>query len=278
MTSGNFDGDSLQIYFNRIVNLEKDKRAEAQNFKEDITQVYGEAKESGFDPRILRAIVADHLRPQKSQEDLDLEAVYRDALGLGGTPLGEAAKEQEAHGSSPRTGSRGGATGTVKQAQQEAAQEEAGKKKAGKKKGGKKKPAAAKGEEHINPETGEVTEGPPAGETGGKVKIAPEDLSEDPLEAAKVIALQASFGKIETAYPSEDGRRFDVVKSKAAVGSVGEEMDDVHFALLEAGYHHVKGNTYAVPEHPPGQEAQSEATGTEQDPAAGEAEHASEGV
>jgi len=226
MTSGNFDGDTLKVFFNRIVNLEKDKRASAADFQAGINQAYGEAKDFGFTPKILRGLVAEQLAPKKDQEELDLEAIYRDALGLGGTPLGEAAKK-------------------------------AGKDNAEKKPAKKKKQPAAKGEEHIDPETGEVTEGKSgkAQEAGsaeratGKVRIAAEDLPEDPLEAAKVIALQASFGKIETRALDPDLGRLEVVKSKSAVGSVGEEMDDVHFALLEAGYHHVKGNTYAIPEH-----------------------------
>lgn len=203
MTSGNFDGDTLKVFFNRIVNLEKEKRAEAANFQADIKQVYAEAKDFGFTPKIIRGLVAEHLAPQKDQEDLDLEAIYRDALGLGGSPLDQAAKDREAKDRKPK---------------------QKGTKKAGK--------------ENVAPAAGEK-------QKAGKVAAA--DLPEDPLEAAKVIALQASFGKIETGYASEDGARFQAVRTKSAVGSVGEEMDDVHFALLEAGYHHVKGNTYAVP-------------------------------
>lgn len=93
MSSGNFDKDSLQIYFNRIVALEREKKAEAANFNEDIKCVYGEARDAGFSPKILRAIVAEQLGPKKAQEDLDLEAIYRDALGL--TPLEQAAAKRE---------------------------------------------------------------------------------------------------------------------------------------------------------------------------------------
>jgi uncharacterized protein (UPF0335 family) len=238
MSSGNFDGDSLQIYFKRIVNLEKDKKAELANFNEDIGAVYGEAKEAGFSPKILRGIVAEHLRPQPSQEDRDLEAIYRDALGLGGTPLDEAAKAQQEQREKDQ------ATAEALEAADRAAMKPKGK-------GGKKK------QETIDPETGEITEAQEAGSAEratGKAgikpgRVSPEDLPEDPLEAAKVIALQASFGKIETRALDPDLGHIEVVKSKSAVGAVGEEMDDVHFALLEAGYHHVKGNTYAVPEH-----------------------------
>lgn len=120
--------------------------------------------------------------------------------------------------------------------------------------------------EQIDPDTGEVT-----------AARAPE-LPDDPFEAANQIVAQAGYGKVKAQVIDRDAGRFELVKSKAARGSVGQEIDDAHFALLEAGYHHVGGILYATPDHPPQQEAQSAATGTEEAPAAGEPDMAGEGV
>jgi len=85
MTTNN----QLQAIVNRIEKLEEEKATIA----EDIKEVYLEAKGTGFDPKIIKKIVA--LRKQdatKRAEEQALLATYMDALGmLADTPLGKAA-------------------------------------------------------------------------------------------------------------------------------------------------------------------------------------------
>jgi len=88
--SGN---NQLQTIVERIEKLEEEKAAIAA----DIKDVFAEAKSSGFDPKIIKKVVA--LRKQdsaKRREEQELLAVYMDALGmLSDTPLGRAAVERE---------------------------------------------------------------------------------------------------------------------------------------------------------------------------------------
>lgn len=79
----------LQSIIDRIEKLEEEKRAIA----DDIKDVYAEAKGTGFDPKIIRKIVA--MRRQdgdKLREEQAMIATYMEALGmLADTPLGQAA-------------------------------------------------------------------------------------------------------------------------------------------------------------------------------------------
>lgn len=88
--SGN---NQLQTIVERIEKLEEEKAAIAA----DIKDVFAEAKSSGFDPKIIKKVIA--LRKQdsaKRREEQELLAVYMDALGmLSDTPLGRAAVERE---------------------------------------------------------------------------------------------------------------------------------------------------------------------------------------
>jgi uncharacterized protein (UPF0335 family) len=81
--------NQLQAVVERIEKLEEEKAVIA----EDIKEVYSEAKGNGFDPKIIKKIIA--LRKQdakKRAEEQALLAVYMDALGmLAGTPLGQSA-------------------------------------------------------------------------------------------------------------------------------------------------------------------------------------------
>ena len=80
----------LKSFIDRIERLEEEKKA----LTGDIKEVYAEAKSGGFDPKIIRKVVAlrklDAADRQEQQAMLDL---YLDAIGdLKGTPLGEASK------------------------------------------------------------------------------------------------------------------------------------------------------------------------------------------
>ena len=88
------NNNQLKALVDRIEKLEEEKTA----ISFDIKEVFLEAKSSGFDPKIIKKIIA--LRKQdaaKRQEEQALLAVYMDALGmLLDTPLGKAAMERAA--------------------------------------------------------------------------------------------------------------------------------------------------------------------------------------
>jgi len=79
----------LKSIVERIEKLEEEKAAIA----EDIKEVYSEAKTTGFDPRIIKQIVAMRKKDaHKRREEQELLATYMAELGmLADTPLGRAA-------------------------------------------------------------------------------------------------------------------------------------------------------------------------------------------
>lgn len=71
--------DQLRILIERIERLEEEK----EGIAEDIKDVYGEAKSTGFDVRTIRAIV--RLRKMEKHHREEAEALletYKQALGL----------------------------------------------------------------------------------------------------------------------------------------------------------------------------------------------------
>jgi len=81
--------NQLEALVTRIEKLEEEKAAIA----EDIKEVYAEAKSTGFDPKILKQVIAIRKKgAQKAAEEKALLASYMDALGmLADLPLGKAA-------------------------------------------------------------------------------------------------------------------------------------------------------------------------------------------
>jgi uncharacterized protein (UPF0335 family) len=81
--------NQLQSIVERIENLEREKAAAA----EAITEVYQEAKSSGFDVKILRKVVAARKKSEtERQTEKAIMETYLHALGmLADTPLGEYA-------------------------------------------------------------------------------------------------------------------------------------------------------------------------------------------
>lgn len=81
--------NQLKAIVERIEKLEEEKAALAA----DVKEVYLEAKGNGFDPKIIKKLIA--MRKQDSAkiaEEQALIATYMDALGmLADTPLGQAA-------------------------------------------------------------------------------------------------------------------------------------------------------------------------------------------
>jgi len=87
--------EKLKSFVERIANLETEKKS----ISEDIKDIYGEAKNDGFDPKALRKIVKEFMQTQTQRAaDRETEAlvdIYRANLGmLDGTPLGDIARRK----------------------------------------------------------------------------------------------------------------------------------------------------------------------------------------
>lgn len=75
--------DQLRSFVERIERLESEKKT----ISEDIADVYSESKSSGFDPKILRKVVA--LRKLDENDRAEQEAImdmYLHALGMAPEP------------------------------------------------------------------------------------------------------------------------------------------------------------------------------------------------
>jgi len=79
----------LQSLVNRIERLEEEKAALA----DDIKSIYAEAKSDGYDPKVLKQVIALRKKDAaKVAEEKAMLATYMEALGmLADTPLGRAA-------------------------------------------------------------------------------------------------------------------------------------------------------------------------------------------
>lgn len=86
----------LQSFVSRVERLEGEKSA----LSADIKEVYSEAKAVGYDPKIMRKLVAlRKIDTAQRQEQEALLEVYMNAMGmLATTPLGQSAIERVAKG------------------------------------------------------------------------------------------------------------------------------------------------------------------------------------
>lgn len=78
-TTDNVSGARLKSFIERVERLEEEKKVLA----EDIRDVYGEAKATGFEPKIMRKIVS--LRKanlEKRREEQELLELYMAAIGM----------------------------------------------------------------------------------------------------------------------------------------------------------------------------------------------------
>ena len=76
---GNIAADRLRSIVERIERLEEERKA----LSGDIKDIYAEAKSAGFDPKVLRALIALRKKePAEVQEQETLLDVYRRALGM----------------------------------------------------------------------------------------------------------------------------------------------------------------------------------------------------
>ncbi len=93
MTIGHnsIEGEQLASFIQRIERLEEDKA----QVMTDISEVYKEAKDAGYDPKIMRLVVKERkLSAQQRQTLAALMDTYRNALGmLADTELGRAAMD-----------------------------------------------------------------------------------------------------------------------------------------------------------------------------------------
>ncbi|MCY0148264.1 DUF2312 domain-containing protein [Hoeflea sp. G2-23] len=83
--SGAVARDQLRSFVERIERLEEEKKT----ISDDIKDVYGEAKSTGFDAKVLRKVVA--IRKQDANDRAEQEAIldtYLHALGMAPEPEG----------------------------------------------------------------------------------------------------------------------------------------------------------------------------------------------
>ena len=82
----------LQRLVSQIERIEEERKALAGDVRDKLV----EAKNKGFDPKIIRKVLA--LRKKSAADREEEEAIldaYMVALGMAGTPLGDYAKAQE---------------------------------------------------------------------------------------------------------------------------------------------------------------------------------------
>ncbi len=77
--SNTVDGGPLRSFIERIENLNEEKKAIA----DDIKSVFAEAKGVGFDPKIMKRIIAIRkMDKAKRQEEEEILACYLQAMGI----------------------------------------------------------------------------------------------------------------------------------------------------------------------------------------------------
>lgn len=79
MAEATVSDEQLRLFVERIERLEEEKRGIA----DDVRDTYNEAKSQGYDPKIMRKIVA--LRKMPVHDRKEMEAVldvYKSALGI----------------------------------------------------------------------------------------------------------------------------------------------------------------------------------------------------
>ena len=80
METGGVSGARIKSFIERVERLSQEK----DDIAEHIKDVYAEAKTSGFDPKIIRKIVAlRKVTQEKRREDEELLDLYLCAIGMG---------------------------------------------------------------------------------------------------------------------------------------------------------------------------------------------------
>ena len=79
MSSANVSAEQLKLFIERIETLEEEKRGIA----DDIKDVYGEAKATGFDTKTMRTIIRLRKMEKHHRDEADmLLETYKQALGI----------------------------------------------------------------------------------------------------------------------------------------------------------------------------------------------------
>lgn len=79
IAEGGLAADRLRSIVDRIERMETERKA----LGSDIKDIYAEAKSAGFDPKVLRALIAIRRREAAEVEEREtLLGVYRRALGM----------------------------------------------------------------------------------------------------------------------------------------------------------------------------------------------------
>jgi len=80
MAEATVSDEQLRLFIERIERLEEEKKGIA----DDIRDVYLEAKSQGYDPKIMRQIVALRKLPPNDRKEMEaILDVYKSALGIG---------------------------------------------------------------------------------------------------------------------------------------------------------------------------------------------------
>lgn len=77
--AGGVSGQRLKAFIERVERLEEEKAALA----EDIKDILGEAKSTGFDTKIIRKVIRlRKMDKEKRQEEEELLELYKSAIGM----------------------------------------------------------------------------------------------------------------------------------------------------------------------------------------------------
>lgn len=79
MSEATVSDQQLRLFIERIERLEEEKKG----ISDDVRDTYNEAKSQGFDPKIMRQIVALRKLPPHDRKEMEcLLDVYKSALGI----------------------------------------------------------------------------------------------------------------------------------------------------------------------------------------------------
>ena len=79
MAEATVSDEQLRLFVERIERLEEEKRGIA----DDVRDTYNEAKSQGYDPKIMRKIVALRKMPVHDRKEMEaVLEVYKSALGI----------------------------------------------------------------------------------------------------------------------------------------------------------------------------------------------------
>lgn len=79
MSDAPVSDEQLRLFIERIERLEEEK----QGISDDIRDVYLESKSQGYDPKIMRQIVALRKLPVHDRKEMEaILDVYKNALGI----------------------------------------------------------------------------------------------------------------------------------------------------------------------------------------------------